>query len=211
MTSQFKYLLTLTFALILSSCANTKFTKQWVDEDFDGEPFDDILVLVVADKMGNRQDAENYIVEKLGESGIDAMPSYDILPKTQTIDREAVGKAIEGLQLDAVIVMFASGVTEEEYYVPTRRFGVYAGYGYNHAHYGSFYDYYPHAMTYVYIPGYDNRHYVVALETSLFDLDTGNMVWSGQSNTFAPESVDDIIHNITLLMIRELKNKSIIL
>mgnify|MGYP001828983673 CR=1 FL=1 len=66
-------------------------------------------------------------------------------------------------------------------------------------------------MTYVYIPGYDNRHYVVALETSLFDLDTGNMVWSGQSNTFAPESVDDIIHNITVLMIRELKNKSIIL
>jgi len=211
MTRTFRYLLTLTFALILSSCANTKFTKQWVDEDFDREPFDDILVLVVADKMGNRQDAENYIVEKLGESGIDAMPSYDILPKTQTIDREAVGKAIDGLQLDAVIVMFASGVTEEEYYVPTRRFGVYAGYGYDHGQYGSFYDYYPHAMTYVYIPGYDNRHYVVALETSLFDLDTGNMVWSGQSNTFAPESVDDIIHNITLLMIRELKNKSIIL
>ena len=211
MTRKFRYLLTLTFALILSSCANTKFTKQWVDEDFDREPFDDILVLVVADKMGNRQDAENYIVEKLGESGIDAMPSFDILPKTETIDREAVGKAIDGLQLDAVIVMYATGVTEEEYYVPTRRFGVYSGYGYNHAQYGSFYDYYPHAMTYVYIPGYDNRHYVVALETSLFDLDTGNMVWSGQSNTFAPESVDDIIHNITVLMIRELKNKSIIL
>jgi len=41
-------------------------------------------VLVVADKMGNRQDAENYIVEKLGETGINAMQSYDILPKTET-------------------------------------------------------------------------------------------------------------------------------
>ena len=197
--------------LLLSSCANTKFTKTWIDEDFSGEPYDDILVLVVADKMGNRQDAENYIVKKLGEAGINAMQSYDILPKTETIDREAVGQAIDGLQLDSVIVMYATGITEEEYYIPARRFGIYSGYGYGHAHYGSFYNYYPHAYNYVYIPGYDNTHYVVALETSLFDLDTGKMIWSGQSNTFAPESVDDVIHNITVLTINELKKQKIIL
>lgn len=210
MKLEYKYLIALLFAISLSSCANTKFTKQWIDEDFNKQPYDDILVLVVADKMGNRQDAENYIVQKLGEIGIDAMPSFDILPKTETIDREAVGNAIDGLQLDAVIVMFATGVTEEEYFIPTRRVGVYSGYGYGHAHYNSFYNYYPHAFNYVYIPGYDNTHYVIALETSLFDLDTGKMVWSGQSNTFAPESVDDVIHNITVLMISELQKKSLI-
>ena len=206
----YRYLLVFVLAAVLSSCANTKFTKQWVNEEFNQQPFDDILVLVVADKMGNRQDAENYIVEKLGEGGIDAMPSFDILPKTETIDRDAVGKAIDGLQLDAVIVMYATGITEDEYFVPARRFGVYSGYGYGHAHYGSFYNYYPHAFTYVYIPGYDNTHYVVTLETSLFDLNTGDMIWSGQSNTFAPESVDDVIHNITVLTIKELKQKGII-
>ena len=205
-----KYAVVLIFLIMLSSCANTKFTKQWVDEDFNGEPYDDILVLVVADKMGNRQDAENYIVEKLGETGINAMQSFDILPKTETIDAEAVDQAIDGLQLDAVIVMFATGVTEEEYFVPARRFGVYSGYGYGHAHYGSFYNYYPHDVNYVYLPGYDNTHYVVALETSLFDLNTAKMVWSGQSNTFAPDSVDDVIINITALTISELKKKKII-
>jgi hypothetical protein len=203
-------LITLVIAVLLSGCAKTKFTKQWVDEDFNEQPYDDILVLAVADKMGNRQDTENYVVEKLGEAGIDAMQSYDILPKTEIIDREAVGKAIDGLQLDAVIVMYATGITEEEYYVPARRFGVYSGYGYGHAHYGSFYDYYPHAFSYVYLPGYDNTHSVVALESSLFDLDTGKMVWSGLSNTFAPESVDDVIHNITVLTINELRKKKII-
>lgn len=210
MNHRLMHITALLFSVILASCANTKFTKQWVNEDFDGEPYDDILVLVVADKMGNRQDAENYIVEKLGEAGLDAMQSYDILPKTETIDAEAVDKAIDGLQLDAVIVMYATGITEEEYYIPARRFGVYAGYGYGHAHYGSFYNYYPHALNYVYIPGYDNTHYVVTLETSLFDLNSTKMIWSGQSNTFAPESVDDVIHNITMLMISELKNKNII-
>ena len=123
--------------ILLSSCANTKFTKQWIDEDFNEEPYDDILVLVVADKMGNRQDAENYIVQKLDEAGVNAIQSYDILPKTETIDADAVDKAIDGLQLDSVIVMYATGVTEEEYFIPTRRFGVYSGYGYGHAHYGS--------------------------------------------------------------------------
>ena len=200
----------LLITLVLSSCSKTKFTKQWVDEDFEGPPYDDILVLVVADKMGNRQDAENYIVKKLDETGINAMQSYDILPKTETIDAEAVGKAIEGLQLDSVIVMYATGVTEEEYYKPARRFGVYSGYGYGHAHYGSFYNYYPHAFTYVYIPGYDNTHHVVAIETSLFDIESAKMVWSGQSNTFAPESVDDVINSITVLTINELKKKKII-
>ena len=210
MKLQYKHILAIILPVILSSCANTKFTKQWVDEDFNQQPYDDILVLAVADKMGNRQDAENYIVKKLGEAGIDAMQSYDILPKTETIDREAVFNAIDGLQLDAVIVMYATGITEEEYYKPARRFGVYSGYGYGHAHYGSFYNYYPHTMSYVYIPGYDNTHHVVTLETSLFDLETGKMVWSGQSNTFAPESVDDVIHNITVLTIKELKNNKII-
>ena len=210
MKHTYKTLITLLFCIIMSSCSNTKFTKQWVNEDFDEQPYDDILVLVVADKMGNRQDAENYIVQKLDEGGINAMQSYDILPKTQTIDKEAVGSAIDGLQLDAVIVMYATGITEEEYYIPDRRFGVYSGYGYGHAHYGSFYNYYPHAFNYVFIPGYDNTHHVVTLETTLFDLDDGKMIWSGQSNTFAPESVDDVIHNITVLTINELKNKKII-
>jgi len=210
MKSEVKYTFVLIYSIVLSSCANTKFTKQWIDEDFNEEPYDDILVLVVADKMGNRQDAENYIVKKLGESGVNAMQSYDILPKTKTIDADTVDKAIDGLQLDAVIVMYATGITEEEYFIPTRRFGVYSGYGYGHAHYGSFYNYYPHAVNYVYLPGYDNTHYVVALETSLFDLNTTKMVWSGQSNTFAPESVDDVIHNITVLTINELKKKKII-
>ena len=206
----YRILTALLLAIVLTSCAKTKFTKQWIDEDFAGPPYDDILVLVVADKMGNRQDAENYIVKKLDEAGINAMQSYDILPKTETIDAEAVGKAIEGLQLDSVIVMYATGVTEEEYYVPARRFGVYSGYGYGHAHYGSFYNYYPHAYTYVYIPGYDNTHHVVAIETSLFDIENAKMVWSGQSNTFAPESVDDVINSITVLTINELKKKKII-
>ena len=203
-------LLALALPILLSACANTKFTKPWIDEDYDGQPYDDILVLVVADKMGNRQDAEDYITLKLDEAGINAMQSYDILPRTESIDAEAVDKAIDGLQLDAVIVMYATGITEEEYYIPARRFGVYAGYGYGHAHYGSFYDYYPHALTYVFIPGYDNTHHVITLETSLFDLNTGKMIWSGQSNTFAPESVDDVIHNITVLTINELKKKKII-
>ena len=210
MKHTYKTLITLLFCITMSSCANTKFTKQWVNEDFDEQPYDDILVLVVAVKMGNRQDAENYIVQKLDEGGINAMQSYDILPKTQTIDEEAVDSAIDGLQLDAIIVMYATGVTEEEYYIPDRRFGVYSGYGYGHAHYGSFYNYYPHAFNYVFIPGYDNTHHVVTLETTLFDLDDGKMIWSGQSNTFAPESVDDVIHNITVLTINELRKKNII-
>jgi hypothetical protein len=210
MITPYKQLTAIMLSLLLAACSNTKFTKQWLDEDFDEHPYDDILVLAVADKMGNRQDAEDYIVKKLGEAGIDAIPSYDILPQTEAIDREAVVKAIEGLQLDAVIVMYATGVSEEEYYVPARRFGIYSGYGYGHAQYGSFYDYYPHAYNYVYLPGYDNTHYVVALETSLFDLNTGKMVWSGQSNTFAPDSVDDVIQNITDLTIKELQKKKII-
>jgi len=202
-------LLTIVVCIFLASCSKTKFTKQWIDEDFDKEPYDDILILAVADKKGNRIDAEDFYVKKLSEAGINAIPSYDILPKTEEITKESVGAAIDGLQLDAAIVLFATGITTEEYYIPARRFGVYSGYGYGHAHYGSFYNYYPHAYTYVWIPGYDNTHHVITLETSLFDLETGKMVWSGQSNTFAPDSVDEVIKSITELTIKEMKNKKI--
>ena len=202
-------LLTIVVCILLASCSKTKFTKQWIDEDFNKEPYDDILILAVADKKGNRIDAEDYYVARLSDAGINAIPSYDILPKTEEITRESIGAAIDGLQLDAAIVMFATGITTEEYFIPARRFGVYSGYGYGHAHYGSFYNYYPHAINYVWIPGYDNTHHVITLETSLFDLETGKMVWSGQSNTFAPDSVDDVIKSITELTIKEMKKEKI--
>ena len=206
---KYSTLLTIVICIFLASCSKTKFTKQWIDEDFNKEPYDDILILAVADKKGNRIDAENFYVEKLSEAGINAIPSYDILPVTKEITKESVGAAIDGLQLDATIVMFATGITTEEYYIPSRRFGVYAGYGYSHAHYGGFHNYYPHAINYVWLPSYDNTHAVITLETSLFDLETGKMVWSGQSNTFAPDSVDDVIKSITELTIKEMKKEKI--
>lgn len=201
---------TLILLLFLASCTKTKFVREWSDEDRPDKIYDDIMILAVADKKGNRIDVENYFVEQLDAAKVNAIPSYNILPKTEDITRESIEEAIQGLKLDSVIVVYATAVTDEEYVIPTRKVGVYTGYGYGYGHYNSFYSYYPHTFRYVYIPGYDNTHVVVTIESSFWDLDTGKMVWSAQSNTFAPASVDDVIKSVTQLTVKELKKRKLI-
>ena len=204
------YVTILIFLVFLTSCSKTKFVREWSDENRPDKIYDDIMILAVADKKGNRIDVEDYFVKQLGIANVNAIPSYNILPKTEDITRESIEAAIQGLQLDSALVIYATAVTDEEYVIPTRKVGVYTGYGYGYGHYNSFYSYYPHTFRYVYIPGYDNTHQVVTIESSFWDLGTGKMKWSAQSNTFAPDSVDDVIKNVTQLTVKELKKRKFI-
>lgn len=194
-----------------AACTSMKFTDVWVDENHSGQPYRNILVIGIADTRGNREDFENYFVEQLEAAGVNALESIKILPDTTKISRETVLAAIYGLGIDAAIVTHMSSIKEEEYVIPSRRIGVVYGYGYGPGYYNySMYDYTPYVSHYVQLPGYYNTHEVVGLETNLYDINTEKLVWSGKSSQFAPDSVDDVIVQLTRLVIDDMKKKKLL-
>ena len=191
--------------LFLFSCASTKISQSWV-EPGNKKTYKDLLIIGIGESEQNRRAYESYFVEELKARDIEAEASYKILRSNEDIDRNTVAKAIEGKQIDGVIVTHMVAVDEETIYRPSMDYMPMYGGGY----YGGLYSYYPHVNTYVHQPGYYTTHETYTLETNLYDVETEEMVWSARSRTFSPESVSEVIVDLTKLLINDLEEKSLI-
>jgi hypothetical protein len=57
--------------------------------------------------------------------------------------------------------------------------------------YGGFYTYYNYWYPYLYDPGYYVTDKTYFLETNLYDVNTEELIWSAQSQTVNPASIDE--------------------
>ncbi len=198
-------------SFLLFSCANTKISQSWVEPGHN-KSYNDLLIIGIAESEQNRRAYESYFVEELSENAIEAEASYKLIKSNQKIDRDSVSKAIKGLDIDGVIVTHMVGIDEETIYRPSAGYsygGAYGGY-YRGGHYGGLYSYYPHVNTYVHNPGYYTTHETYTIETSLYDVASEELVWTARSRTFSPESVDEVIVDLTKLLIKDLSDKNLI-
>ncbi|NOQ69403.1 MAG: hypothetical protein GQ573_04785 [Gammaproteobacteria bacterium] len=198
-------------SFLLFSCANTKISQSWVEPGHK-KSYNDLLIIGIAESEQNRRAYESYFVEELSEKAIEAEASYRLIKSNEKIDRDSVSKAIKGLDIDGVIVTHMVGIDEETIYRPSAGYA-YGGYGggyYRGGYYGGLYSYYPHVNTYVHNPGYYTTHETYTIETSLYDVASEELVWTARSRTFSPESVDEIIVDLTKLLIKDLSDKNLI-
>jgi hypothetical protein len=199
--------------MLLSACANTKISQSWVEPD-NKKSYNDLLIIGLGESEQNRRAYESYFVEALSSSGVEAIASYKIIKSDLKIERDTILKAIEGLDIDGVIITHLLAVDEETIYRPTSTYGAgyYGGYGggYGAGYYGGMYSYYPHVNSYVNSPGYYTTHETYTLETNLYDVESEELIWTAQSRTFSPESVDEVIVDLTKLLIKDLSDKNLI-
>jgi hypothetical protein len=196
---------------LLSSCANTKISQSWVEPNHN-KSYNDLLIIGIGESEQTRRAYESNFVEELNRHKIEALASYTLIKSDEEFDRDTVVKAIEGLDIDAVLVTHLVGVDEETVYRSTGGYGSY-GYGggyYRGGHYGGLYSYYPHVNSYVHDPGYYTTHETYTLETNLYDVKSEELIWSARSRTFSPESVDEVIVDLTKLLIKDLEDKKLI-
>ena len=197
--------------ILLASCANTKISQSWVEPE-NKKSYHDLLIIGIAESEQNRRAYESHFVEELASRGIEAEASYKLIKSDEKIDRDTVAKAIQGLGIDGVIVPHLVAVDEETIYRPSTGYmygGAY-GVGYGGGYYGGLYSYYPHVNSYVHNPGYYTTHETYTLETNLYDVESEELVWSARSRSFAPESVQEVIVDLTKLLIQDLEDKNLI-
>lgn len=198
-------------AFLLVSCANTKISQSWVEPD-NKKSYNDLLIIGIGNSEQTRRAYESYFVEALREKGSEAEASYKLIKSNETIDRDTVLKAIDGMEIDGVIVTHMVAVDEETIYRPGMGYSSvgYGGYGRYGGYGGGLYGYYPHVNSYVHSPGYYTTHETYTLETNLYDVKSEELVWSARSRTFSPESIDEVIVDLTKLLISDLEDKNLI-
>lgn len=203
-----KVLLTLSLIAIIMACTTpTKLINVWVDPSLTAEniePFKKVLVIAkIRDETSNRI-TEDKIVAKIN---IPALPSYGWLLPTDTNQIEVDKKLIEK-GFDGIIAMRLTDVNETLNYQQGSG-GYYAG-GYG-GYYGGYYGgrpggYYGYYST----PGYYTQDKTFYVETSIFSLTTGKLMWSGTTTTMNPTDLDKSLDEIIYAIRTEMKKQGLI-
>lgn len=200
-----KVVILIATTFLLFSCANTKLTETWADPNYK-KLYNNLLIIGIVESQQNRRVYESQFVEELKALGIAATASYTLIKSSEKIDRNSIVKAIKGMDIDGVIVTYMTSIDEETIYRPGTTYVTGGGYGYGRYGYGG-YGGYPYGYTYAQTPGYYTTHNTYVLENNLYDVASEELVWSARSRSFSPESVQQVVNDLTKLLIADLQEK----
>lgn len=177
----------------------------WRNPGYAAEPFEKLLVIGVAENDGTRRLFEDTFAKAIAAQGAAAQASWGRLPRSERLTEEEIREAIAGGAFDGVLVTRLLGITQDQEYVPPSTYTVpssYYGYGY--------YGYYGTAYDVVHQPGYTKTNTIFRLETNLYAVSTGDLVWSGQSDTLNPENLTEVIDSMTTTVAKRLESEGLL-
>lgn len=181
--------------LIAAGCStSTSITGSYKDAGAPKENFNKVFVVALTERASARQTVENNIAQLVTSRGAAAVKSSDALPPNfrtgnSTNDKNALLTKIKETKCDGIITIALVNQENETRYVPgtTNYYPMRTGY------YGGFGTYYAYGYSNYYDPGYYTDDKVYYLEANLYDAATEKLVWSAQSKTYNPTSLDDFL------------------
>ena len=196
--------LLLAAAALLSGCASTRLTNAWKDPAFQGPAFTKVMVMGVSNEAGTRRTFEDVFSASLKAAGVIAVPSYTLIPEDGEVGRERLKEAVRQAGAQGVLVTRIVRVDRRTQFSPGYVTAVPAV-----GFYRDFYGFYSSAWTF-HTPPQVQQFDVVTLETNLWDMHTGTLVWSGTTETFAPGDVRTESEGFARVVIGALKERGLI-
>ena len=107
----FKLFLCLLLVTVAAACSPIKKLEVWKEETYSTHP-QKMLLIAIAKRDSTRRQAENVLANQLVKRGLEAIPSYKVLPQEEKLDRQAVEKKVRELGFDSVLV--ARSISQKE-------------------------------------------------------------------------------------------------
>ncbi|MFW2387164.1 MAG: hypothetical protein ACN4G0_02430 [Polyangiales bacterium] len=199
-------------ALAACNKTQTNITQSYRNPGFEETVFKKLFVIGVAQDHEGRQAFENALTSAIADLGGASLASWTVLPNTEQLTKEEFLAAIDNGGFDGVLITRLLSVDHENtdytapstYNNPRTRYYTGGGWGYG------FYGFYGTTFAQVHKPGYFETSTTVRLETNLYSVATDGLVWTGQSETIDPESVEDARGSMTAAVAQKLKEERLI-
>jgi hypothetical protein len=188
---------------LCTGCSNTELEGSWKSPRFNGPKFTSFVVLGVTRETTLRHVAEDAFVDQLALRGVRAVPSYKILPSDpEPLPREQVEQAVKQQVVQGAIVARVSKVEKQ-----TSSSGGMASYGSNLGFAGQ----YQQGWGGSYAGGGSSYEYeVVTVDVELYDVKSGDLVWSGVTRTFDTSNLESSTTYWAKVVIQELVKRGMI-
>jgi hypothetical protein len=185
---------------VASACSTTSLQDSWKDPQFTTGPLRNVLVLGIARNQATRRVFEDSFAQSLKARGTPATPSYPLLPEVGVIPRDRIQQAMAQSGSDSVLVTRVLRVQ--------RTVLVTAGRGAPDYVRDDFQGWY--AQTWTSEPPPIEQYDVLTLESTLWDMRRGQVVWKGTSETTARGDTAGVTAELANLLIARMKADRVI-
>ncbi|MDJ0786602.1 MAG: hypothetical protein QNK05_07315 [Myxococcota bacterium] len=182
---------------VVPGCTSTKMVDTWKAPDLAPADldFEKVVAIAIFPEESRRRIAEDTLAAAAQRVPVTA--AYRVLSPEDRADVERLRTAVEANGFDGAVVVRLVGQTQTERWVP----GTYSG---------GFYGYYGGYAGRVYDPGYMVTDTRVQIETSLHDVQTGRLLWSGVSETLNPTKVETTIDEVAAATSKALREEGLL-
>ena len=190
----------------LAACASrNQVVSEWKDPAYAARSGQKVVVMAVAENEINGRIWESEMSKQLAARGFTVVAGSAIMGTTGTRpDSAAVAQKVADAGADMVMVTRVMAIDKETNYVPGTTY-VTPG-----AYWNGYYGLFTHAYSAMETPGYIEQNTVVRLETTIFDVATGKLVWGGVSESFNPSSTASLAQNVSEKIVHRLERSGLI-
>jgi hypothetical protein len=193
---------------VIVAASSPKLLLSWKNPDYSGGThFTNILVLALNGQAANRAEFEDELTAAITRPGVQATQSYVFLPRPNAtpIDMKDLKDLIQEQKFDAIVVARLTKAEKKTTYVPGEVYNPYPLYG-------DFYGYYSTMAPLVYSPGYMVKEKLAQVETNFYSTakPSGELVWTGTTNTFDGNSPMKAIKGLVKVVIDALEKDNVL-
>jgi len=198
-------LISLSLALLLTSCAATSVTGTWKEASYN-KPIKKVLVIGLGKKdekvksKSARRIFEDTISKDIKNAGAQAQVSLKYFNDNKTINKKTLAPIVKKEHFDTVLIARIVAVDKENRYVAT---------GYPNS-YSSMYGYYGQVSPYYREAGYYVQNTIVSLEINLYETKSAKLIWAITTETFEPDNINKEIQKLSTIIIDELKKEKLL-
>lgn len=159
-----------------------------------------VAAVVMMKNPASRRTAEDTLAQEITKRGAQGIAMYTLVDDASLGNEEATRAALDAAQIKGAVVMRPVSKDKEVVSTPSYSGPAYGGYygGYHSYGWGSSYG------------GQVYTNTIVSVETLVYSLEQNKLVWGGQSKTTNPESVDELVIELTEAVADELQKQGLI-
>jgi hypothetical protein len=189
----FKLLAAIILLLSVAGCASSKITSSWKRPGTEPQHYNKILVLGIIREADRsiQQKMESHLagdLQALGFNSVSAFAAYGPKP-VQDWSEEKISKRFAKEGYDVVLTIVLLNKQKEKYYVPGKM--QYTPYN---MYQDQLWGYYRSLDSRIESPGYYNEATRYFWESNFYDVGSGKLIYSVQTQSFEPASTDALAH-----------------
>ena len=173
----------------VASVGAVKFTSTWGAPDarttsFKGQK---VAALVISDDMSLRMSGEEALARELSARGMQGVAAYRLIPAPELKDVERAKGWFERESVAGVVTLRPIGQDKVKRYPPDI---------WTTPYYDTLWGYYPYGWGTVYITGSLGSDTIITVESLIYKVSTGKLVWAGVSEAKNPKNLQKLIADL---------------